>query len=87
MRQLVIELFVSGNGPATKHAMDHAVLYDNDFSKKKKKKNLLAWMHSRSSISREINRSLQIGSRKLPNEDNDWRNLYREGRNLESKLT
>lgn len=38
MRQLVIELFVSANGPATKHAMDHAVLYDNDFSKKKKKK-------------------------------------------------
>lgn len=36
MRQLVIELFVSANGPATKHAMDHAVLYDNDFSKRKK---------------------------------------------------
>lgn len=60
--------------------MNHAVLYDNDFSKKE-----FIWIDAFSNSQRNqsfLANTFEDRKRSLPNEDNDSRNLYREGRNF-----
>lgn len=60
--------------------MNHAVLYDNDFSKKE-----FIWIDAFSNSQRNqsfLANRFEDRKRSLSNEDNDSRNLYREGRNF-----